>query len=148
MLKKILPPTYLLFAIILALVLHFILPLRTIITIPWNLLGILPLVLGVMFNLIADRSFKFNQTTVKPFQESNKLITEGIFRVSRHPMYLGFVLILLGIAILLGSLSPYFVVLVFAIAMEIVFIRIEENMLAKRFGAEWDRYKSTVRKWI
>jgi len=148
MLKKILPPTYFLVAVILILVLHFTLPIRTIIELPWILLGVLPLVLGLVLNLMADRSFKMNQTTVKPFQESNRLITNGVFRISRHPMYLGFVLILLGISILLGSLSPSFIVFLFAVAMEIVFIRVEERMLAKRFAQEWDQYKSEVRKWI
>lgn len=46
-------------------------------------------------------------TTVKPFQESTALITDGVFRLSRNPMYLGFVLVLTGIATLLGSLTPW-----------------------------------------
>jgi protein-S-isoprenylcysteine O-methyltransferase Ste14 len=148
MFRKILPPTYLLVAIILILILHFTLPIGMIIKIPWNLMGVLPLILGLLLNLMADRSFKLNQTMVKPFQVSDKLITDGVYRMSRHPMYLGFVLILVGISILLGSMSPYFVVFAFAIAMEVVFIRMEERMLAERFGEEWDLYRSKVRKWI
>ena len=148
MLKKVLPPTYLLVAIILIVLLHFIFPITNIIEIPWNLIGLLPLILGVALNLIADRAFKRNQTTVKPFQESSTLITDGVYRLSRHPMYLGFVLILVGISLLLGSISPYIVVIAFTILMDFVFIRVEEMMLEDKFQDEWKQYKSKVRRWI
>lgn len=148
MLKKVLPPTYLLVAIILSLLLHFTFPVTTIVQNPLNLIGLFPLMVGVALNLIADRDFKRNQTTVKPYEESGTLLTEGVYRYSRHPMYLGFVLILLGISLFLGSISPNVIVIIFAILMEIVFIRVEEEMLNETFQEEWRQYKSKVRKWI
>jgi len=148
MLKKVLPPTYLLVAIILSLLLHFTFPVATIVQNPLNLIGLFPLMVGVALNLIADRDFKRNQTTVKPYEESGTLLTEGVYRYSRHPMYLGFVLILLGISLFLGSISPNVIVIIFAILMEIVFIRVEEEMLNETFQEEWRQYKSKVRKWI
>lgn len=148
MLKKVLPPTYLLVAIILVLLLHFTFPVATFVQVPLNLIGLFPLLVGVALNIIADRDFKRYQTTVKPYEESATLLTEGVYRYSRHPMYLGFVLILLGISLLLGSISPYVVVLIFTILMEIVFIRVEEEMLNETFQEEWRQYKSKVRKWI
>jgi protein-S-isoprenylcysteine O-methyltransferase Ste14 len=148
MIKKIMPTTYLLAAILLILLLHYSFPIATIIDSPWNLLGILPLILGVLLNLIADRDLKKNRTTVKPFQESNALVKDGAYRVCRHPMYLGFVLILLGISVLLGSISTFIVMIVFAILMEYLFITTEEMMLEEQFQAEWNDYKSKVRKWI
>jgi protein-S-isoprenylcysteine O-methyltransferase Ste14 len=63
-------------------------------------------------------------------------------------MYLGFVLILLGVAVLLGSISPYPVILVFAILLDIGFIRTEESMLEAQFPVAWKEYKSQVRRWI
>ena len=148
MLKKVYPPTYLLVAIILILILHFTIPVAIIVRNPLNLIGLFPLLIGVALNLIADRDFKRSQTTVKPYEESATLLTEGVYRYSRHPMYLGFVLILLGISLLLGSISPYVVVLFFAILMEVVFIRAEEEMINETFQEEWRQYKSKVRKWI
>ncbi len=115
---------------------------------PWNLFGVIPLALGIMINLVADRSFKKNETTVKPLEESTTLITGGVFRISRHPMYLGFVLILLGIAALIGSLTPYVIVIGFAIFMHTVFIKFEEKKLEETFGAAWLGYKNKVRPWI
>jgi protein-S-isoprenylcysteine O-methyltransferase Ste14 len=146
--RKVLPPTYLFVAIVIMVVLHFLFPGAKLITLPWNLLGIIPLVLGIAMNLIADRAFKKIGTTVKPYEESTTLITEGVFRGSRHPMYVGFVLILLGIAILGGSLTPYIVIVIFAILMDIVFIRDEERMLEETFGEVWLEYKKKVRRWI
>jgi protein-S-isoprenylcysteine O-methyltransferase Ste14 len=107
-----------------------------------------PFALGSVLNLLADRDFKKSGTTVKPFETSTALITDGVYKISRHPMYLGFVLILLGLAIFLRTLSPYIVVGAFAILMEVVFIRVEEAMLADTFGAEWVAYKERVRCWI
>jgi len=63
-------------------------------------------------------------------------------------MYLGFVLILLGLAVLLGSLTPFIVVPIFAAVIDRVFIVVEEQMLANRFGQAWLDYKSRVRRWI
>jgi protein-S-isoprenylcysteine O-methyltransferase Ste14 len=145
---KITPPVYLFLTIAIMLLLHFLLPGTRVLPFPWNLLGIIPLVLGIVMNLVADRSFKKNETTVKPLEESTALISTGAFRVSRHPMYLGFVLVLFGIAVLMGSLTPYAVVFIFTIFMDVVFIRFEEKELERTFGEAWFEYRSKVRRWI
>ena len=88
------------------------------------------------------------ETTVKPLEEPTELITTGAFRVSRHPMYLGFVTVLLGIAVLMGSLKPYAGVFVFAIFMDVILIRFEEKKLEDTFGEAWFEYKKKVRRWI
>jgi protein-S-isoprenylcysteine O-methyltransferase Ste14 len=145
---KITPPVYLFLSIAIMLLLHFLLSKTRVLPFPWNLFGIIPLVLGIVLNLVADRSFKKKKTTVKPLEESTALITDGVFRLSRHPMYLGFVLILLGIAALMGSLTPYVIVFGFAVFMHIVFIKFEEKKLEETFGEAWLRYKRKVRQWI
>ena len=146
--KPVLPPTYLWTAMIIMLALHFAFPVKRIIPFPWDLLGALPLALGAALNIIADKAFRDAKTTVKPFQESAVLVTDGVYRISRHPMYLGFVLILLGLAVLLGSLTPFFVVPIFAVVMDRVFIVVEERMLAEQFGRVWLDYKAKVRRWM
>jgi protein-S-isoprenylcysteine O-methyltransferase Ste14 len=146
--RKPLPPTYLISSIIAMLVLNFVFPVSRVIRFPWNLLGIVPLAIGIIVNLVADKAFKKTDTTVKPFEDSTTLITTGVFRISRHPMYVGMVLILIGIAVLMGSLTPYSVIFVFVVLMEIVFIRVEERMLEEKFGGAWSAYKGKVRRWI
>ncbi len=145
---KITPPFYLFFSLAIILLLHFLLPGMRVLPFPWNLFGFIPLALGIVMNFVADRSFKKNQTTVKPLEESAALITDGVFRISRHPMYLGFVLILLGVAELVGSLTPYLIVFGFAIFMHTVFIKFEEKKLEETFGEAWLRYAKKVRPWI
>jgi protein-S-isoprenylcysteine O-methyltransferase Ste14 len=146
--KKIMPTTCLLISIVAMIALHFLFPAKRIIPPLWNLLGIIPLALGVIINLIADKAFHTAHTTVKPFEESAILITNGIFRISRNPMYLGFVLILTGLAVFMRSLTPYVVILVFAILIDRVFVTVEERMLAEKFGEEWKEYKENTRRWL
>jgi protein-S-isoprenylcysteine O-methyltransferase Ste14 len=146
--KAILPPTYVFLALVAIAGLHLLAPVTTIISWPWRLVGIVPLGAGIVLNLIADRAFKTTGTTVKPFQESSALVTGGVFRLSRHPMYLGIVLIILGIACLLGSLTPFVVVPLLGFLLDRRFIRVEERMLEETFGAAWLEYKARVRRWI
>ena len=146
--KKIMPTTYLLLALLVMLALRFSQPLNQIIPSPWNLLGIIPLLLGIIINLYADKALHIANTTVKPFQESNSLVTVGVYSLSRHPMYLGFVLVLIGVAVLLGALTPWLIIVCFVVLVELVFIRIEERMLSEKFGPSWIEYKKKVHRWI
>jgi protein-S-isoprenylcysteine O-methyltransferase Ste14 len=142
------PTTALLIGVVLCIGFHMIFPIRIFIPPIWNLIGLIPLLFGIWINLDADRVLKNAETTVKPFQESNTLVQAGAYRISRNPMYLGFVSILIGISVLLRSLSPYFVVVIFAIVINQAYIKVEERMLAEKFGDDWIMYQSRVRKWI
>ena len=126
--KKVMPTMVLLGAILVMVVVHLLVPGGMIIPRLWNLLGLIPLGLGVWINLAADGAFHKANTTVKPFEESSALVTSGAFRITRNPMYLGFVLILIGIAVLMRSLTPYFVIIAFAILIDRIYITVEERM--------------------
>lgn len=142
------PPTCFLAAIGSMAVLHLLLPIRQLFDWPWRAIGLAPLAAGVALNLLADRSFKKLGTTVKPFEKSQALAVDGVFRISRHPMYLGMVLMLLGIAILLGSVAPWFVVPLLAVGFDRAFIRPEERVLDATFADEYRAYRRRVRRWI
>lgn len=128
--------------------LHHFFPVIQLIPYPWNASGLVPLAAGIVMNLTADSLFKKNGTTVKPFEESSVLITSGAFRLSRNPMYLGMIMILVGVGVLMGSLSPFTLIPVFAIIIDRLFIASEERMLDRRFGDDWRNYKARVRRWI
>lgn len=145
---RILPPMYLFTSLASMVLLHFFLPVYQLISYPWNASGIIPLALGLTLNISADRAFKKTGTTVKPFEVSTTLVTSGVFRYSRNPMYLGMVMILTGVALLLGALSPFIIIPVFVMTMDRIFIISEENMLDQRFGSKWNHYKTNVRRWI
>ena len=146
--RKPLPPSYFLGAILLAVILHFLLPVRQVLTFPWRLLGLAPLVIGLVLNLLADQAFKKHDTTVKPFEESSTLVTDGVFKITRNPMYLGMTLILFGVAMLLGSAAPFAVVLLLAALLDRVFIAPEEQKLEDTFGEQFRQYRRRARRWI
>ncbi|MDH3458506.1 MAG: isoprenylcysteine carboxylmethyltransferase family protein [Gemmatimonadota bacterium] len=146
--KKSLPPTYLLVALVAMGSLHVLWPIYRYWGFPLNMLGIAPVAFGGYLNVAADRQFKRHQTTVKPFEEASALITGFPFSVTRNPMYLGMTLLLLGVALWLGTVSPVAPVVGFAILMDLHFVRVEEDMLAERFGGEWERYRTEARRWL
>ena len=146
--SKFLPPIYFWSFIVLAVALHFLLPIALIISSPYRYLGGLPIVFGLALNLWTDSLFKKANTTVKPYQKSTAFLIDGPFRISRHPMYLGMTSVLIGVALLCGSLSPFVTPLLFVIVMEGMFIPFEENDLEEAFGEQYSEYKNRVRRWI
>ena len=146
--KRIMPPTYFLIFLALSILLHFIFPIKKIIFCPYSQIGWLFIVFGIVLNIWADSLFKKKKTTVKPGEKSMKLVTEGPFKISRHPMYLGMTSILLGTALIHGSLIGFIFPIVFMILMEILFIPFEEKNMEGIFGKKYINYKKEVRRWI
>ena len=146
--RRIMPTSYLLVSLLIMILLHLFIPLGRVLPTPWNLGGLIPLGTGLALNLIADRAFRRARTPVRPLESPAVLLEDGVFRITRNPMYLGFVLVLLGIATLLGSAAPFVVIPCFAALMDRVFIPIEEANLERSFGEAWLRYRSRVRRWF
>jgi len=76
------------------------------------------------------------------------LVQDGPYRFSRHPMYLGMAVLLIGVWLLLGTLTPAVVVPAFVCIMELRFIRAEEASMEQTFGADYRDYRKKVRRWI
>ncbi len=145
---KLLPPTYFLFSITVMVLLDLFIPWVRFIPGRWNFTGIIFLTAGVLINIAADNAFRLSGTTIKPFEESSSLVTKGLYRFTRNPMYLGFALILTGAALLMGSLTPFFIIPLFIILIEKRFVVREEQMLAMKFGTSWQKYASRTNRWI
>lgn len=143
-----LPPVILLVAIGLEVALHRFLPVATLLPAPWHWIGLL--FIGGGLGVAAGPVFAFRRkdTTIIPFQESSRLVVDGMFTVTRNPMYLGMLLVLIGIATLTGSLSPFIVPLLFVPTLNARVIRHEETMLEKRFGDDYRDYRRRVRRWL
>ena len=144
---KLLPPSYFFAAIAFALAAHFLFPIAVIIPGSLRLAGLLAIAAGIALNIVADRQFKDRGTEVKPFKRSTALVTDGVFRFSRNPMYLGMVLIISGVALLLATLSPWIAALALALLLDRAFIVREEAMLEETFGAAFEQYRRRVRRW-
>jgi protein-S-isoprenylcysteine O-methyltransferase Ste14 len=104
--------------------------------------------LGLLVTLAGARLFARIGTNIKTFNEPGVLVTGGLFRWSRNPMYAGFLLILAGTAILLGAATPFLLVILFALVADRWYIAFEERALASKFGEEYAAYKRRTRRWI
>jgi protein-S-isoprenylcysteine O-methyltransferase Ste14 len=146
--KRVYPPVLLLTAILLMVGLHLVAPIASVFHAPLRYFGLIPMVFGLWLVLWVRAMFIRAETTIKPFEESSRLVDSGPFRFSRNPIYLGMVLFLVGHAIMLGSLAPFLVIPIFAILLDRRFVRVEEAMLAQRFGPQFDDYTRRVRRWV
>ena len=147
-LLRVVPLAYLALCVGIAVLLHVLVPGTRVLAAPWNLLGVVPVALGVVVAGAAVVSLKRHGTTVKPLRKPKALVATGVFRLSRNPVYLGFVLVLLGAVALLGSLTPWLIVPAFAVFTDALFVRFEERRLEEVFGESWAEYKSRVRRWL
>jgi protein-S-isoprenylcysteine O-methyltransferase Ste14 len=146
--SKLQPPTYFFVSLLLSIGLYFALPSTKAMATPCRYIGVVLIGIGVVLNLWTDALFKKHKTTVKPYENPTHLGISGPFRISRHPMYLGMVAILLGVASALGPLISLVVPILFVIVMEVMFIPFEEKNLEQAFGKEYLDYKKKVRRWI
>jgi protein-S-isoprenylcysteine O-methyltransferase Ste14 len=113
-------------------------------------LGWVPAVAGIGIAVAAFGRFKRARTTVNPRepQTASSLVTGGVFGISRNPMYLGLLLILIGWALGLGTASPWLVPPLFVIVVSVLQIIPEEQALEKLFGKDYLQYRQRVARWI
>ena len=104
--------------------------------------------LGVLIVLASAGLFRLRKTTLNPFGEPAKVVQDGFYRFSRNPMYLGMLLVLVGLGIWLGNLPALFFALVFVAIMSRYYITREEQILDARFGETYRVYRKRVRRWI
>lgn len=142
------PPVILLVFILGEVALHNLAPITHLIPSPWNLAGVGLIVVGVLIVIGPATAFSRAGTTIKPFEDSSALVTTGMYRITRNPMYLGMVTVLIGIAVLTGSLSPFVGPVLFVPVLNSRIIRHEEVMLEDQFGDEYRSFKQSVRRWI
>jgi protein-S-isoprenylcysteine O-methyltransferase Ste14 len=107
-------------------------------------------VAGGAFALAGDLEFKRARTTINPFKPENSttLVTSGIYRVTRNPMYVGLTLVLIGWAAFLCSAWALPGPVVFVLYITRFQIVPEERVLAGKFGAAYAQYTARVRRWL
>ncbi len=92
--------------------------------------------------------FRQHDTAICPTAETTSFITGDIYALTRNPMYLGMVLIMLGIALLVGSWLFYVAAFVYALILNHVFCRYEEQELLSQYGDHYSEYAARVRRWL
>lgn len=113
-------------------------------------LGIFVSTIGFLLLIVSIKSFIDNKTTINPLnlKKSTYLVTSGVFRFSRNPMYLGMLLFLLGTAIILNIIGGLIISILFIFYMNFFQIIPEEKALQNLFGKNYRNYRKTVRRWI
>ena len=113
-------------------------------------LGIFVSTIGFLLLIVSIKSFIDNKTTINPLnlKKSTYLVTSGVFRFSRNPMYLGILLFLLGTAIILNIIGGLIISILFIFYMNFFQIIPEEKALQNLFGKNYRNYRKTVRRWI
>ncbi|MCE3289332.1 MAG: hypothetical protein K0R83_1344, partial [Caulobacter sp.] len=84
----------------------------------------------------------------RTFDDPDVLVTGGPFRFTRNPMYLGFLLLLAGVALGLGAASPWIVPVVFWLLADRWYIPFEERAMRRTFGEAYEAYARRVRRWV
>jgi protein-S-isoprenylcysteine O-methyltransferase Ste14 len=143
-----LPPAILLCTIVAMIALQWIAPAVQLVPGLWRCAGAPFVAAGLALNLWADSLFKHHGTAVSPRASSTALVEEGPFAFSRNPMYLGMLLLLIGIAIGLGGATPWLAIAVFAWILDARFIAPEESKLTQTFGQRYLEYSARVRRWL
>lgn len=146
--RKVSPLVYLLFCLLTAIACHFLFPSPQIVTPPYHYLGVLLILAGIWLNVWASNLFRKKKTGIEPLGRPSALVTEGPFCFSRNPMYLGFVLMMTGVAVLLGSVVAFLAPMAMLITLEAIFIPYEEETLEEIFGQKYSDYKKRVRRWL
>ena len=110
--------------------------------------GVLCLVVAAALMIAALREFSRARTTIVPRQLPSALVTGGVFRFSRNPIYLADLLVLGGFSLIWGSLPGLVLVPALGWLLQARFIAGEEARLSEAFGQQFVAYCSTTRRWF
>lgn len=106
--------------------------------------------IGAVFCVLGVWQFRKMGTTVDPRvpEQSATLVVQGIYRVSRNPMYVGFVFFLIAWGIVLNNLASGLLLPAFVMYMNRFQIAPEERELRAKFGEAYRQYENSVRRWL
>ena len=115
-----------------------------------NQMSLFFLISGLIIILISFQIFKKEKTTINPIkiEKASSLVTNGIFKYSRNPMYLGMVLILISISIKFNFYGGLLLVGFFVYFITYFQILPEERAMLKLFGKDFINYKNKTRRWF
>ena len=105
---------------------------------------------GAAIAILAAWQFRRAGTTIDPLRpgKASNLVSGGVFQFSRNPMYLGMVLILIGLEIKLGSAFGLVPLVLFVVLITYLQIKPEEKALKELFGEPYEAYCRRVRRWV
>ena len=145
---RILPPVVVVLGLLAMIALRLCAPLALIPPAPWSWTGWAVAAVGLAITLSGAGLFRRTGTNIKTFNDPEILVTRGPFRFTRNPMYLGFFLLLAGVALGLGAASAWAVPAVFWLLADRWYIPFEERAMRRTFGEAYEAYARRVRRWL
>jgi len=113
-----------------------------------DVLGSALVATGLAVSGWAALHFLLERTSLIPRERPDRLVTTGLYRFSRNPIYLADAVILTGLILIWDALPSLILLPLFVTVIEWRFIHREEALIRDRFGAEYDAYCARVRRWI
>lgn len=110
--------------------------------------GVMVLIVSFIVNILAYREFKKSATPHAPFMKPKVLIQNGVFSLSRNPVYLALLFSQLGLAFVFDSMWLFVSTLMLLIMLDIFIVRSEEKILESIFHQEFENYKNETRRWF
>ena len=117
-------------------------------TLPFILVGLSLIGFGFLLAFNSISRFIKAKTGVVPFSKSTALITEGFYKYTRNPMYVGMNSFLLGLLIILNNPLNFIYLVIFFFIVRNLFVIKEEVQMLETFGEEYLAYKNKVRRWL
>jgi protein-S-isoprenylcysteine O-methyltransferase Ste14 len=145
------PPLLALAAIVLGLALDWLLP-AYVLTVLLSretraVIGVLLIAAAAGLGIPAILAFRAANTHVEPWKPSSAVVTEGVFRWLRNPMYVGIILFVAGLAIMLASDWMLVMTIVLVLVLHFGMVKREERYLEAKFGDTYRRYKEAVPRY-
>ena len=110
--------------------------------------GLTFVAIGFALAALSVRRFRLAGTSVVPGQPSTALVVEGPYRVTRNPIYIGFVLAYFGLAVVLTSVWVLLLLIPVLIILQRGVVKPEEDYLQQQFGEAYRKYKARVPRWL
>ncbi len=146
--RRLLPPHFVAIALLVSVSIGVVAPLGGRMPSALRVVGALPLLVGVGLTMRGAATFERLGTNIRTFDDPDRLVRTGVFARSRNPMYLGFALLLAGVAMVIGTLSAWIGPFAFLVAADRWYIPFEEERMRTTFGEEYERYRAEVPRWI
>ena len=149
MLKRFLNPLVIfLLSLVVALVVTFYLPLYRVNSVNYQKLGWFLVFVGIILDFWAIQEFRKVGTSFISGKKPVALVKSGPYVLSRNVIYVGYILILVGFAIVAQNISAFVGPIILFMALNFFTIPNEEKMLSDEFGAEYYTYKERVKRWF
>jgi len=142
------PPTYLFISIIIVFLCYRYFLAYNLIKYPYDLIISLPIIILASYLIISSHLFLVKNNTTEKYSKSTCVVQDWLYKYSRNPMYLWFLLLIIWISFFLDNLISFISPIFFFYIINWMFMPYEEAKMEKELGQDYLEYKGKVRRWV